>query len=335
MKVGILSFAHVHAPGYARCLAAMPDVELAAIADDDAARGTAAVAEFGGEWHADYRALLARDDLTAVIVTSPNAAHQEMVAAAAEAGKHILCEKPLATTRPDALAMIAACRTHGVKLMAAFPMRFSPSVLALRAAVRGDEVGTPRAVMATNHGQMPPGWFSDPVLAGGGAVMDHTVHVADLLRWIFGCEITRVYAEVDTRIHPGIPTDDVAVLMMDLGNGMVASLDPSWARPKTWPTWGGLTMDVIGDRGVVAMNAFNQTLQRYDDRAGRYSLVPWTAGGDLAMLRAFFDAIERDEEPPITGEDGLHAMEVALCAYASAARHEPVACPGALMGEAS
>ncbi len=334
MKVGILSFAHVHAPGYARCLAAMPEIELVAIADDDEARGTAAVAQFGGQWYADYHDLLVRDDLTAVIVTSPNASHREMVVAAAEAGKHILCEKPLATTRPDALAMIAACQAHGVTLMTAFPMRFSPAVLALRAAVQAGEVGTPRAVMATNHGTMPPGWFSDPALAGGGAVMDHTVHVADLLRWIFGCEITRVYAEVDTRIHPGISTDDVAVLMMELENGMFASLDPSWARPATWPTWGGLTMDVIGDRGVVAMNAFNQTLQRYDDRTGRYSLVPWTEGGDPAMLRAFFDAIERDAEPPITGEDGLHAMEVALCAYESARLHEPVACPGALAGEA-
>jgi predicted dehydrogenase len=120
---------------------------------------------------------------------------------------------------------------------------------------------------------------------------------------------------------------------MELENGMFASLDPSWARPATWPTWGGLTMDVIGDRGVVAMNAFNQTLQRYDDRAGRYSLRPWTEGGDPTMLRAFFDAIEQGTAPPITGEDGLHAMEVALCAYESARRHEPVACPGVLAGE--
>ena len=334
MKVGILSFSHVHAPGYARCLAAMPDIELVAIADEDEERGAAAVAQFGGTWHADYRDLLARGDVAAVIVTSPNASHREMVVAAAAAGKHVLCEKPLATTRPDALAMIAACRMHSVKLMTAFPMRFSPAALALRAAVQADEAGTPRAVMATNHGKMPPGWFSDPALAGGGAVMDHTVHVADLLRWIFGCEITRVYAEVDTRIHPGIPTDDVALLMMELENGMFASLDPSWARPATWPTWGGLTMDVIGDRGVVAMNAFNQNFQRYDDRAEQYSLLPWSEGGDPAMLRAFFDAIAHDTEPPITGEDGLHALEVALCAYESARRHEPVACPGVLAGAA-
>lgn len=332
MKVGILSFAHVHASGYARCLAAMPDIALTAVADEDAARGTAAATQFGARWYADYRELLARDDIAAVIVTSPNALHREMVVAAAVAGKHVLCEKPLATTRADALAMIEACRASGVRLMTAFPMRFSPSVLALRAAVRAGEVGTPRAAMATNHGQMPPGWFSDPALASGGAVMDHTVHVADLLRWIFGCEITRVYAEVDTRVHPGIRTDDVALLMMELENGMFASLDPSWARPATWPTWGGLTMDVIGDHGVVAMNAFNQTLQRYDDRAGRYSRIPWAEGGDPAMLRAFFDAVERDAEPPVTGEDGLHAMEVALCAYASARRGEPVACPDVLTG---
>jgi len=332
-QVGILSFAHVHAPGYARCLREMPDIALVAVADENAARGRAAVAEFGGEWYADYRALLARDDIEAVIVTAPNAYHREIVVAAAEAGKHVLCEKPLATTRHDALAMIAACREHQVTLMTAFPMRFSPPAIALRAAVQAGEVGEPLAVMATHHGTMPPGWFSDPAQSGGGAVMDHTVHVADLLRWIFGREITRVYAEVDTRIHPGIAADDVAILLMEMDNGVFASLDPSWSRPATWPIWGGLTIDVIGTGGVVAMNAFNQNFQRFDDRTGRYRLVPWADGGDPAMLRAFFDAIANDTAPPVTGEDGLHAMEVALCAYESAKRREPVACPGVLGGE--
>ncbi len=108
-------------------------------------------------------------------------------------------------------------------------------------------------------------------------------------------------------------------------------LDPSWSRPKTWPIWGGLTMDVIGDRGVVSMNAFNQNLQLFDDRSGRYTLLPAAEGGDPGLIRAFVDAIREDTAPPITGEDGLRATEVALCAYESARRREPVACPDALL----
>lgn len=331
MKVGIISFAHVHAPGYASIVTQMPDIELTAIADADPERGQAAHARFGGDLYRDYHDLLARDDIVAVIVTSPNAEHRAMVEAAAAAKKHVLCEKPIATTREDGLAIIAACRDNGVKLQTAFPVRFSPPAVALRQQVLAGAIGTPLAVMATNPGQMPPGWFSDPKLAGGGAVMDHTVHVVDLLRWIFEREIVSVYAEIDSRLHPEVEADDVALLLMELDGGMFASLDPSWARPKAWPTWGGLTVDVIGESGVLAMDAFAQHLELFDNNGRQYSLVPWASGGNEAMLRGFFDAVANDTPVPVSGEDGLKAMEVALCAYESARRHEPVPCPGVLM----
>lgn len=333
LRIGMLSYAHEgHAASYAACLSRLPGVTIPAVADDDEARGRGHAGRLGADFMADYRDLLARDDIDGVVVCSENARHHEMVVAAAAAGKHVLCEKPLATTRDDALAMIAACRDHGVKLQIAFPMRFSPPAVALRAAVRDGVVGTPLMVQATNPGRMPPGWFSDPGLAGGGAAMDHTVHVADMLRWIFEREITTVYAEIDTRIHPGLPTDDVAVLMLGLDGGISASLDSSWARARTWPIWGGVTMDVIGDRGVLSLNAFNQNVQLFDDRAGRYSLIPFAPSGDPALVQAFVDAIRNDTAPPVTGEDGLRALEVALCAYESARRHEPVGCPDCLLG---
>jgi predicted dehydrogenase len=330
MKVGIISFAHGHANGNARCLAQMPGVELAAIADCNDERLREAVDQFGGDAYADYRDLLARDDIEAVLITSPNAEHWEHVIAAAEAKKHILCEKPIATTRADGLAMLTACREHGVKFQTAFPVRFSAPATTLCRMVREGAVGTPLAVKATNPGRYPGGWFGDPALAGGGAVMDHTVHVVDLLRWIFEAEITQVYAEIDTRLHPDLPVDDVATVMLSLSNGVFASLDPSWSRPKTWPTWGGLTMEVIGDRGVISMDAFGQHLQLVEDRGPSHIFVPWAEGGDLPMIRSFVDAIRNDTDPLVTAEDGLRAMEVALCAYESAKRREPVACPGVL-----
>jgi UDP-N-acetylglucosamine 3-dehydrogenase len=332
VNVGIISFAHVHANGNAHCLAQLPDVELVAIADSDQVRLRDAVDRFGGDAYADYRDLLARGDIEAVLVTSPNAEHREHVIAAAKAKKHVLCEKPIATSRADGLAMVAACREHGVKFQTAFPVRFSAPAVSLRRMVREGAIGTPLAVKATNPGRYPGGWFGDPVLAGGGAVMDHTVHVADLLRWIFETEITRVYAEIDTRLHPDLPVDDVATVMLTLSNGLIASLDPSWSRPNAWPTWGGLTMDVIGDRGVISMDAFSQNLQLVEDRGPSHLFVPWAEGGDLAMIRGFVDAICNDSDPPVTGEDGLRAVEVALCAYESARRHEAVGCPDVLVG---
>jgi len=197
--------------------------------------------------------------------------------------------------------------------------------------VREGAIGTPLAVKATNPGRYPGGWFGDPDLAGGGAVMDHTVHVADLLRWIFEAEITRVYAEIDTRLHPDLPVDDVATVMLTLSNGLIASLDPSWSRPKTWPTWGGLTMEIVGDRGVLAMDAFSEAVEVFDDRGPSHALVSWAGGNDRRLVQTFIDAVRHDTEPPITGEDGLRAMDVALCAYESARRGEPVDCPDCLV----
>jgi len=326
LGVGIISFAHPHAVTYAECLAAHTDARLVAIADDDPRRGTTMAARFGVNYAGDAADLLARADIDAVVVTSENARHAAHVVAAARAGKHVLCEKPLATTRDDALDMIAACREAGVNLQTAFPMRFGPPVLALRDAIAAGAVGEPVAVMATNHGRMPPGWFSDPVLAGGGAVMDHTVHVADLLRWILGREVVTVYAEAGTRMHPGIAVDDVGMLLLTFEGGLFASLDASWSRPKTWPTWGGLTIEVVGDAGVIAMDAFSRNVQHYDDRDGDYRLVPWGQGGDPAMISAFIDAARTGAPPAVTGEDGLRALDIVLAAYASAASHRPEPC---------
>lgn len=334
LNLGMLSFAHVHAPAYAALLRAMPDAALVAIADDDRARGEAAAREYGAEYVADYGALLAREDIAAVVVCAPNVEHRALVVAAAAAGKPVLCEKPLATTYADGAAMIAACRQAGVPLMTAFSMRFSPPVIALREMVRDGAIGDVVAVNATNHGSVPPGWLTDPALAGGGAVLDHTVHVADLLRWITGREYTRVYAEIDTLLHPGLPVDDCATLLMDLEGGIFASLDPSWSRPKSYPTWGDVTLEVIGTRGVLALDAFAQQIAVYSDVQARSRWgegvrggVEWAnyaGSGDEGMLAAFVAAVRDGRPVPVTGEDGLRAAEVALAAYESARRGEPV-----------
>jgi predicted dehydrogenase len=326
----MLGFAHVHAPGYAHRVAASPGTELVAIADDDEERRQDAVARFGGEAYADHDELLARDDVEAVIVMAETARHRALVAAAAEAGKHVLCEKPIATTRADGLAMVDDCRKCGVRMGTIFPMRFNLPVIALRRAILDGAIGRPLAAKGTNPGQAQPGWFRDPALAGGGAVMDHVVHVADLLRWTFATEIVEVYAEIDTRFYPGLAVDDLGILMLRLANGMTASLDASWSRPKTWPTWGGVTLDVVGERGVLAIDAFSERLRLVEDRGPRHVYLPWGEDPDLALLDGFVAAVRAGTDPPVTGEDGVRALEVALAAYESARRGRPVACPGDL-----
>src|SRR5690606_13113069 len=139
-----------------------------------------------------------------------------------------------------------------------------------RDAVRGGAVGKPLVVAARNPGTCPHSWFVDPALSGGGAVMDHTVHVVDVLRWMFDAEVTEVYAEMDTRSYD-IPVDDTGLLMMKMSNGLSVSLDTSWSRPDSWPTWGGVEIEVIGEEGVLSLDAFADTLEVAETRNATYT----------------------------------------------------------------
>ncbi|MCL6455115.1 MAG: Gfo/Idh/MocA family oxidoreductase [Alicyclobacillus sp.] len=322
MRFGIVSFAHMHAYSYAECLKALEGAELAAVADEDEGRGRAAAQRFGAAYFRDYQDLL-RLDLDGVIICSENARHAEMVVAAAEAGKHVLCEKPIATSVPDAQRMIDACREKGVHLQIAFPCRFNPPVRRVKEAVARGALGRILAIRGTNRGQNPGGWFANRELSGGGAVLDHTVHVVDLMRWYLGAEVKEVYAEVDTRFGAR-DIDDCGLLMLEFDNGVFASHDPSWSRCRSFPTWGDVTVEVIGTDGVMRADAFAQHLTLYSDETGRVSHEAWADSMDMLLIADFVDMVQSGRPPSITGEDGLRAMEVALAAYESARTHRPV-----------
>lgn len=322
LRVGLVSFAHVHAPSLASTLGTLEQVEFTGIHDDDEERGRLAAAAHQTRWHATLDGLLERSE--AIVIASTNVDHRRYTEAAANARVHVLSEKPLATTIADARAMIDACRAAGVQLGTAFPVRGSPAVIALRDAIRAGSLGPIRAVRAANPGQYPGRWFGDRTLAGGGAAMDHTVHAADAIRWLTGDEFSRVHAELGSLIY-GLDVEDCGVLTCDLAGGGFASIDCSWSRPQTFPTWGGVTLHVVGEAATVDVDVFRQALTHYDDAAGRTRLVGW--GDDLTrwMVAGFVDAILADRPVPIDGADGLRALEVAIAAYRSSERGRPVA----------
>ena len=321
MRIGLLSFAHVHAEAYAYHLNAMPDVDFVGIADVDEVRGRDAAQRYGtGFFPSDEALLAARPD--GVIVCTENARHRRPVELAAAAGVHVLCEKPLATTLADAQAMIDACHRAGVVLMTAFPMRFSAPLLEVKALLDQGGLGQVYACTGVNQGQVPRRyreWFVDPELAGGGSAMDHTVHLTDLLRWLLRREVVEVYAQLNRIIHG----DTVAVetggqVMLTFEDGTFATIDCSWSRPANYPTWGGLALDLVGDRGVVHADAFVQNLTLYSNRPQHPAWLAWGSDPDLAMIREFMAAVTEQRPPCVTGEDGYRALEVALAVYRSA-----------------
>ena len=324
VRIGMMSFAHMHAGSYAHSVATRPDTEMIGIADHDPERAQRMAQRFGTRAFESYEALLSEPGLEAVVIASENARHRQLTELAASAGKHVLCEKPLATSVEDGQAMIDACKRAGGQLMTAFPCRFSAVMRRLKEAIESGKPGSILAIRGTNRGRNPGGWFTNKAASGGGATIDHTVHVTDLMRWLLKDEVREVYCEMSNGIAHQ-KWDDVGFLTLTFRGGVFGTLDASWSRPKTFPSWGDVTLEVVCDNGTLTMDMFSQNLVLYSDKTNSVSWHNWGSNADDGLVGAFARAIAHGEPVPITGEDGLRAAEVAFAAYRSAELHAPVA----------
>ncbi|MFH8483931.1 Gfo/Idh/MocA family protein [Streptomyces longisporoflavus] len=333
MKVAVLSFAHVHAAGYLRLLSRMPGVEVIGSDPDTASaapgevRGRAFAEETGVAYAATYEEAFAWGP-DAVIVCSENARHRPLVELAASHGVNVLCEKPLATTVADGEAMLAACRAAGVRLAVAFPVRFSPAYAAVKAAVASGDAGRVLTVAGANNGSMPSvrRWFADPELAGGGALMDHTVHIADLLDDLFGeARAVDVYAQTNNRMYAGeVDAETSGLVTVTYDNGSVATIDCSWSHPRSHHSWGGLELTVVGERATLEMDAFDQAVHGFSERRGQGLELPFGANLDELMLRAFLYGPSQGGMDVADGEGGLRTLKIVTAGYESARRGVPV-----------
>jgi len=312
VKVAIVSAAHVHAPSFAGCFQANEGAQLVGIWDDDLGRGRAFASKFGIPFVADLAALLAECD--AVAICSENLKHADHIDAAVRAGCRILCEKPIAGSQAewDRIAEVA----RGTHFMTAFPCAFSPTFQGLQAKVRSGDIGKVLAVNATNQGSCPGGWFTNPVLSGGGAMIDHVVHVADLLRRLLAEDPATVQAQTGTNLF-GQEWDDTAMVTVGFPSGVFATIDSSWSKPPSYKTWGNVKLTVVGEKGVVEADLFAQGVDRYTNDPSRHGLIGTGSNLDQAMVDEFVRSIEENRLPSVTLEDGLWASRVALAGYRS------------------
>ena len=272
----------------------------------------------------DYHQLLRPGVVDGVLICSANNHHKQMVLDFARAKIPVLCEKPIATKCVDAREMLAICEAHDVPLGICFPVRFSEPLRQAKRLIEQGGLGHVVAVKATNHGTMPGDWFVDPQLSGGGAVMDHTVHVVDALRWLFEAEFTQVFAHAAHRLHP-IPVEDVGLLTLEMSHEVFVTLDTSWSRPnRSFPIWGDVTIEIIGTHGVISLDLFPWTLNYYSEPAGKHLADARDGDLSLRMLENFVGMIEGRAKLSATGLDGLRALEVVEAAYRSIATQRVV-----------
>ncbi len=328
--IGAGVFGERHAQAYSRHHA----VDFVAVCDLNADRAQAIAAKYGARsWTTDYRELLANPDVCAVSIATPDHLHRDVAVACAEAGKHLLVEKPLATTVEDAEAIVEAARRAGVKLMVDFHNRVNPPMVQAREAIRRGDIGAPAYVYArlSNTTTVPTEmlrWSSQ-----SSALWFLASHMIDVVRWMLDDEIVRVYAVSRDGIlkSMGVDTADFHVATVEFSQGTVAVFEHAWILPRTHATVKDLKMEILGSAGAINIDAsHNRALEIYSaDKAAFPDLLAPPTGAHLTgfvldSIAYFVDAVTRGAPVLATGEDGVAATRAICAIIASAQAGAPV-----------
>ncbi|MGZ4430186.1 MAG: Gfo/Idh/MocA family protein [Gaiellales bacterium] len=253
-----------------------------------------------------WQELVADPDIDAAVVATPNALHAPQAIALLEAGKHVLVEKPMARTLAEADAMLAAAEASSGFLMIAHCWRFHEDVRALRRRIAAGELGevVKTRGYGVHAGWGPSGWFTDPELAGGGALLDMGVHAIDTARYLLGDPVPAgVCAAVGTR-YGDYGVDDDAILLIRWSNGTNSIVESGWWQPHL----AGMEADteVYGTAGYSRVWDFTEGPEGYEHCAQpMYS----------AQMTEFLDAVAEGRQPRPSGEDGRVVMRVVDEAY--------------------
>lgn len=326
IKLGIISLAHPHSTGnHLPALKYMKNrVQVAGICHTDPAAAKPWLDTTGAKLYGSRDELLADAEIDAVLITSQNLHHAEDSMAAALAGKDVFCDKPIGLNALQCKEIVEAVRQNGVTFLTTFPVRFNTAVQQAKKAIQEGALGELQAIMATNHGCMyepgVPAWVLDPAANGGGCLIDHTVHVADIIRWFTGQEFETVYVQARTAaLHSELNAEDIAVLHGKMDGGLVYQIDASWNRRKNDPMWGDVTFRIVGSKGSISLDLYNnQYLDVYTggQSARHYpNLIVYEHGQIFEDYRAF-----KEEGCPLVGAnelDGLRTIELVDAGYES------------------
>lgn len=322
IRIGVVSFEHMHALSYTTALKNIPSAELVGIADDNEFRGTKMATKFKTAYYKDYKELLDQN-LDGVIVCTCNAKHCEVSVEALKRGIHVLVEKPFAMNPAEAKLMLDTAAENNKRIMNAFPMRFNPNIVEAKKMVDEGKIGEILCITGINHGKIPSGWFLDKKLSGGGGVMYHTVHLADLIRWFTNSEFVSAYCESGDLLH-NQNIDDTGLVMARLSSGAFATIDCSWAHHKNYQIWPQVDMEIIGTKGTLEVKGFAQVNHIVDFAGNKIEDIVWNEDGDEGLIREFVDVCLTGKQPLASGLDGARALEVATASYKSTESHEPV-----------
>jgi 1,5-anhydro-D-fructose reductase (1,5-anhydro-D-mannitol-forming) len=307
---GIVGLGRIASSQIAPAITASGNSTLVTVASRDQARAEDFARSHGAARAVDdYGKLLADPEVAAVYIATPNALHAGQVVAAARAGKHVLCDKPLAVTPADAARCVSECRSAGVRLGITFQTRNHDGLAEAAEIVRAGGIGKVVAAEVTMSAgrNLPQGWRTDPALAGLGTLNNIGVHAFDVLRYLTGSEVTEVVALTDS--EPGYQIDTTALVLLRFASGTLAYVNANQSAPYARD-------DIVlyGSEGRILGSNLSRPA-----RDGTLSII--TSGGEREFpassrdayrrtVAAFADAVLAGRDPSPSGEDGLRSAEL-------------------------
>ena len=316
----------------AEALRAFPEDKLVVVCDTDESRAGAFARDYACANEAEWGKAIGRLDVDGVINSTINSSLAEITVFALNAGKHVLCEKPLGRNTTEARAMTTAARAHGLNLKTGFNHRFHPAVAEAKRKVEEGSIGRVVTIRVRyGHGGrkgMESEWRASKELSGGGELLDQGVHVIDLIRW-FGGEVTEVYGNVETKIWD-IPVEDNAFGILKTDRGVTAMFHVSWTN------WRNVfSLEILGETGYLSIDGLGGSygVERLEvgkrkPEGGRPDIrVVEFNGEDVSWKKEWeeFRNSIAEHRPPIgNGVDGLRANEIIEALYESSRTHASV-----------
>jgi predicted dehydrogenase len=319
---------------HARIAAELPGADVIAVADIDEARARSVAANYGGQPYTDYREMLARERLDAVVITTPETDHRNPAVDAAEAGCHIFMEKPLAAALEDADAILQACQKADVRLMTGYILRFEACYAKIHEAIAKGEIGTFLSGYARRNATIQEGRR----LGGRTSVINYlSVHDVDQFLWYRPShEVRKVFAKaIKGRLMEELGVPDFSWLMLEFDDGALGVVECGWALTEGWSGFSDVKMNIIGTHGVLSLDYNPMNLAQVTSDQG------WTfpetrhwpvvnerlAGAALLEMDHFIDCVRHNREPIVDGRAGRRSLEVALAAERSLTEGREVSLP--------
>jgi myo-inositol 2-dehydrogenase/D-chiro-inositol 1-dehydrogenase len=327
---------------HAESIARVKGAAVAAVASPSQGKAAEFAVKHGIPNHfSDYRALLESPDIDAVVLGLPNDLHCEVTVAAAQVGKHVICEKPLCTTLDEADQMIAACKSAGVLLLYAEELLFAPKYVRAKQLVDDGALGDVFLIkQSEKHSGPHTPWFWDISRSGGGAMMDMGCHGVEYARWVLGRPKAKsVYAHLGNYVwKERTKGEDNSILIVEFEGGATAMIEDSWAK------FGGMedNTEIYGSKGSAYADLLRgNSILTYSQSGYGYAVekADTTKGWTFTMFEELFNSgypsefehftacIKDGAMPRVTGEDGRVVLEVLFAGYEAAGTGKRVELP--------